>query len=335
MKPIALDAMGGDHAPHEIVSGAVAAAREGLPVALVGQAEAVVPHLRATGYRGSLISLVDAPEVVAGHEPPLKAIRSKPQSSIAVGLRLVKNGEASAFVSAGPTGAVVATALLVLGKMEGLERPALSILYGTRNGPALLLDVGANADCRPEYLLQFAHLGTLYMERVLGRRHPRIGLLNNGEEEGKGNQLARESYALLRRSPLHFVGNVEAKDLFHGVADVVVTDGFTGNLVLKANEGFGENLMWHLSQTIRRRWDLRLLALLLRPTLGAFRRKVDYSEYGGAPLLGVKGNVIVAHGRSRARAMTSALRLAHQAASQGLAEILMGGISHHVTTRGN
>ncbi|MEK7848590.1 MAG: phosphate acyltransferase PlsX, partial [Chloroflexota bacterium] len=287
MKPIALDAMGGDHAPQEIVLGAVAAAREGRAVALVGRAEAVVPHLKATGYRGDLISLIDAPEVGESHEPPLKAIRSKPQSSIAVGVGLVKDGAAAAFVSAGSTGAVVATALLLLGKMEGVDRPALGILYGTRNGTALLLDVGANADCRPEFLAQFAHLGNLYMERVLGRARPRIGLLNNGEEEGKGNQLTRNSYALLKESPLNFVGNVEAKDIFLGVADVVVTDGFTGNMVLKANEGFGENLFWHLSNTLQSGLHLRLLGLLLRPTLGTFKRKVDYSEYGGAPLLGV------------------------------------------------
>ncbi len=324
--------MGGDHAPHEIVRGAVAAAREGVAVTLVGQVEAVLPHLRATGYRGDLITMTDAPQVVGPHEPPIKAIRSKPQSSIAVGVGLVKSGEAAAFVSAGSTGVVVGAALLVLGKVEGVERPALSILYGTRNGLALLLDVGANADTRPDFVLQFAHLGNLYMERVLGRARPRIGLLNNGEEEGKGNQLTRSSSSLLKESPLNFTGNVEGKDLFHGLADVVVTDGFTGNMVLKANEGFGENLFWHISNTFRSRWSLRLLGLLLRPALNAFRRKLDYSEYGGAHLLGVRGNIIVAHGRSRARAIQSALLQAHRAASQGLAEILMGGIQQHVTT---
>lgn len=335
MKPIALDAMGGDHAPAEIVMGAVAAAGEGVAVTLVGQVDAVLPHLRATGYRGDLITITDAPQVVEPHEPPLKAIRDKPQSSIAVGVGLVKSGEAAAFVSAGPTGVVVAAALMVLGKMEGVERPALSILYGTRNGPALFLDVGANADTRPDFLLQFAHLGNLYMERVLGRTRPRIGLLNNGEEEGKGNNLTRTSYTLLKESPLNFVGNVEGKDLFHGIADVVVTDGFTGNMVLKANEGFGENLVWHLSNTFRSRWSLRLLGLLLRPALNSFSRKLDFSEYGGAPLLGVRGNIIVAHGRSRARAIRTTLLQAHQAASQGLAEILMGGIPEHVATRGD
>ena len=331
MKPIALDAMGGDNAPAEIVNGAVRAAQRGIAVVLVGQAEVVLSHLKDTDYNGDLVSVVDAPQVVDSVEAPMKAMRSKPQSSIAVGIGLVKKGEAAAFVSAGPTGVVVATALLDLGKMKGVDRPALGIIYGTRNGPALLLDVGANADTRPDFLLQFAYLGNLYMELVLGRNQPRIGLLNNGEEKGKGNQLTRTSYSLLRESTLNFIGNVEPKDLFHGVADVVVTDGFTGNMVIKANEGFGESLFWHLSNTLHSRWSLRLLGLLLRPTLNTFKRNMDYREYGGATLLGVQGNVIVAHGRSRAQAICSALVQAQQIASQGLAEILMGGITVNVT----
>ncbi len=330
-----MDAMGGDNAPAEIVSGAVLAAQRGIAVALVGQAEVVLSHLKETSYQGNLVAVVDAPQVADSEEAPVKAMRNKPQSSIAVGIGLVKKGDASAFVSAGSTGVVVATAILDLGKMKGVDRPALGIIYGTRNGHALLLDVGANADTRPDYLLQFAFLGNLYMELVLGRKQPRIGLLNNGEEKSKGNQLTRTSYSLLRSSTLNFIGNVESKDLFRGVADVVVTDGFTGNMVIKANEGFGESLFWHLSNTFNSRWNLRLLGLLLRPTLNAFKLNMDYREYGGAPLLGVRGNVIVAHGRSRAQAICSALLQAQQIASQGLAEILKGGIAVNVTTTGD
>lgn len=325
MEPIALDAMGGDYAPEEIVKGAVAAASEGIPVALVGREGEVAPILKRLGYHGSLLSVVHAPQVISPHEPPLRALRQNPHCSIAVGIEMVKERRASAFLSAGPTGAVVAASTLILGKASGVERPALGLLYNTRQGAALMLDVGANADCRPSFLLQFAYLGNLYMERVLGIPHPRIGILSNGEEDGKGNYLVRQSFALLKNSPLNFIGNLEAKDLFLGQAQVIVTDGFSGNLVLKAHEGMGENLFWQLAQILNQRPQYKLLGLLLRPVLKSFKKMADYSEYGGAPLLGVAGNVIAAHGRSRARAIHSALRLAHRTAQQGLAGILCEG----------
>lgn len=324
MPLIALDAMGGDYAPEETVKGAVAAAREGIGVVLVGREAEVGKQLRRHGYRGSLIALRDAPQVVGFEDSPLKALREKPQSSIAIGIEMLKAGEADAFVSAGATGAVVAAAALILDLMEGIERPAIGLLYGTQNGPALFLDVGANPDCRPAFLLQFAYLGKLYMERVVGVAQPRIGLLSNGEEDSKGNQLVRQTFALLKESPLRFVGNVEARDLFRGRADVVVTDGFTGNVVLKATEGFGENLLVQLRGLFRHP-AYRVLGLFLYPLLSAFKKRVDYSEHGGAPLLGVRGNIIIAHGRSKARAIRNALRLADRAARQGLAETLTGG----------
>lgn len=323
MLPIVLDAMGGDYAPDEIVKGAIAASGENVAVLLVGREQEVSRCLAAQGYKGSLISVHDAPEVISFDEPPFRAVKAKPRSSIALGMQLVSRGEGGAFVSAGSTGAVVSAALLHLGKAPGVERPALSIVYQTRNGPAIFLDVGANVDCRPNFLLQFAQLGHTYMQRVMGMERPRVGLLNNGEEEGKGNQLMRESHCLLRKSTLNFVGNLEARDLFRGAADVVVTDGFTGNMVLKANEGFGETLFAHLTQAVTSRFSYRLAAWWLRPAMVSLKKSLDYSEYGGAPLLGVKGNVIIAHGRSRARAILNALRLAHRTAQQGLAETFM------------
>lgn len=323
MLPIALDAMGGDHAPDEIVRGGVEACnRDGLKVILVGNPTAInrCLHCQHPG-----LSIVPASQTIGFEESPTKAVMSKPDSSIMVGLRLVKEGKASAFVSAGSTGAIVCAAFFVLGTIEGVERPALSLIYHTPSGPSLLLDVGANADCRPEFLLQFAYLGSLYMKNVLGIAEPSIGLLNNGEEPGKGNKLVRESYKLLQSSSLNFIGNVEGKDLFKGLARVVVTDGFTGNVVLKASEGFGEALFEQFVRQLKDGLKYRWAGFLLAPLLRSFKRRVDYSEHGGAPLLGVKGNVIVAHGRSRAQAIRNALKLASRMVEQGLPQALERG----------
>jgi len=323
MLSIALDAMGGDHAPDEIVKGAVeASARYGIEVVLVGDPEAIERHLPRSRPRPSV---VPASQTIGFEESPAKAVLNKPDSSIMVGLRLVKEGKAAAFVSAGSTGAVVCAALFLLGTIEGIERPALCLIYSTPSGPSLLLDIGANADCRPEFLLQFAYLGSLYMKNVLGIPNPTVGILSNGEEAGKGNRLVRESYKLLKSSPLNFLGNVEGKDLFRGTARVVVTDGFTGNVVLKANEGFGEALFEQFAGQLKDGLKYRWAAFLLAPLLRAFKRRVDYSEYGGAPLLGVRGNVVVAHGRSRAPAIGNALRLACRMVEQGLPQALEGG----------
>jgi glycerol-3-phosphate acyltransferase PlsX len=311
--------MGGDNAPRETVRGALEAREEGVGVVLVGREADVSPHLPAN-LDG--LSLVQASQVIDSHEPPVKAVRLKPHSSIRVGLGLVKSGEAQAFVSAGSTGAVVAGALLVLGRLPGLERPALGLPYATPSGPAILLDVGANADCRPLFLLQFGHLGARYMQRVWGIASPRIALLSSGEEEEKGNRLVRETYSLLKKSGLNFTGNLEGKDLLRGLAEVVVSDGFTGNVILKATEGFGEAIYDELRNALTRRVYLRPLALLLRPALKEVVRKMDYNEYGGAPLLGVQGNVFVAHGRSKALAIKNALLLAHRVVSQEVLETL-------------
>lgn len=321
---IALDAMGGDYAPSETVRGAVEAARRwGLEVLLVGPPGAVKEALAHCGLRGLPLAIVAAEEVVGMDEPPVEAVRAKPHSSIVIGLRLVKEGQAAAFVSAGNTGAVMAGALFELGRIPGIDRPALGVVYPTPRGFSLLIDGGANADCRPQHLLQFAIMGSLYLERVLSVPRPRVALLNVGEEEGKGSQLVQEAYRLLRAaSILNFGGNVEGRDVPAGVADVVVADGFVGNVALKLGEGLLEVLLAMLREEVSRDMLSKAAAWFLRPAFRRVQRRLSYEELGGVPLLGVKGIVIAAHGRSRAWAIANALRVAKQAADQRLIEVL-------------
>ena len=308
---IAVDAAGGEYAPHEIVKGAIKAAREyDVDIALVG-GKAIL-HVLAGRHLGKPgISIVEASQTIEPHEPPMKAVRSKPDSSIVVGINLVKDGSASAFVSAGNTGAVVCAALLNLKKIEGIERPALGcILDITSSTPIFLIDGGANVDCRPSHLVQFAQMGATYVKGVLDISSPRVGLLSNGEEATKGNRLTRESYKLLKESDLNFVGNVEGQDITKGKADIIVTDGFTGNIVLKTIEGLSDTFLSSLRQAGHR--------------LGSLARRTDYREYGGACLLGVEGNVIIAHGRSQARAMKNAIGLAKHMVERGISQIIKG-----------
>lgn len=302
--PIAVDAMGGDYAPGDVVRGAVGAARDGVPVVLVGQAEAVRPLLHEMDCE---LPVVPASQVIDFHESPAQAVQEKPDSSIVVGVALVKQGKASAFVSAGHSGAVVAASLFILGRQEGIERPALGVLYPTPNGRSVLfLDVGATVDPRPQHLVQFAWLGSAYMEKTIGVSRPRIGLMSNGEEESKGSRLVKEAHQLLKEAGLNFVGNVEGGDILRDKADVIVTDGFTGNVVLKAGEGFGEVVIQQVGKALSKR---RRFHAALR----LFYRAVDYSEFGGAPLLGVNGNIVVAHGRSHAPAIENAIKVAQRA----------------------
>ncbi|MBE0415275.1 MAG: phosphate acyltransferase PlsX [Dehalococcoidia bacterium] len=322
---IALDAMGGDHAPSDVVKGGVAAAHEqGIEVVLVGKRSALEVELR--NHRFDL-PIVDASEVVGFDDPPVRAVRHKQDSSIVVGMNLLKRGDVSALVSAGNSGAVMAAALLILGSIDGVERPALGFLFTPPWPTVLLLDVGANTDCKPRQLVQFAQMGNVYMGRVFGVERPRIGLLSNGEEETKGNLMVRESHRLLKDTNLNFVGNVEGKDIVKGTVDVVVTDGFTGNVVLKANEGLGEYILLSLKQMITSRPHFRIAAFFLEPALRAFAKRLDYAEYGGVPLLGVKGNVIVAHGRSDTNAIKNAIFIAKQAEEQGVVEAMKMGIT--------
>ena len=316
--------MGGDHAPAEVVRGAVDAAQEfGIEVLLVGQQTVIQDQLKSFKNLNSRVSIVDAPDVVGFDEHPAQAVREKPRSSVMVGMKLLRGKDVSAFVSAGPTGAVLCAALLALGKLHGIQRPALGALIKTEKSPLLLLDIGANADCRPYYLVQFAYMGSIYMNRVWGLENPRIGLLANGEEEIKGNLLVRSTHQLLKQAKVNFIGNVEGRDITKQTADVIVTDGFTGNVALKSIEGMGESIFGSLSRVLKSNIQFRLAGLLLRPALRAVAKQVDYSEYGGAPLLGVRGNVIVAHGRSQAKAIKNAIRLAKQTVDQGLPQAMM------------
>ena len=318
MIKIALDAMGGDHAPREVVRGAAKALREHeLELVLVGPGDILPRELKKYKSDRSRISIYEANDVVTMEDNPTSAMRRKKDSSIAAGMNLLHSGQVSAFVSAGNTGAIVMTALLTLGKQEGIERPALGIALPAPSGTVLFLDVGANADCRPSFLLQFAYMGSVCVKRALGIDNPRVGLLSSGEEEGKGNKLVREAHQLLKESELNFIGNVESKDVHKGIADVVVTDGFTGNVVVKAAEGMGEIF---LSLSKLRATDHRYrrsVSLLLRPALKAAEgRLLDFSGHGVALLLGVKGSVIVAHGRSEADGIRRAIAVAKQVVEQ-------------------
>jgi len=319
MMRIAIDAMGGDAAPRLIVAGAVAAARQaGCGLLLVGRRDDVAREIDRQGDLSGLdVEVVDAPDVIGMGEPPAATLRRRPRASIRVAADLVRSGEAAALFSAGNTGATVLAAHAALGMLAGVDRPALATTIPTRRSPAVLLDSGATVECRPPHLVQFAVMGSVFARVVLGLDRPRVGLLSIGEEETKGNDLTREAHRLLKAGPLNFIGNVEARDAYSGEADVIVCDGFTGNVVLKVSEGLVETvdalLREELSSTIVRRVGY----LLSRGAFRRFRRRVDYSEYGGAPLVGVAGLCIVGHGRSSAKAVQNAVALAARSAEAG------------------
>lgn len=325
---IALDAMGGDHAPGEIVRGGVLAARrygaDGLHVILVGQEAVLERELQAASDDASElpITVVHAPDVIAMDAHAAHAARRQRQSSVHVGLRLVRDGEADAFLSAGNSGATMTTAVLTLRPLPGVDRPAAGAVFPLPSGPALIVDVGTTADCQPRHLVDFAYLGAAYMEIVYGLQNPRVGLLSNGEEAGKGNRLVQETYPLLAASGLHFIGNVEGRQATAGAADVVVCDGFAGNVVLKVAEGMVTLVFDLIRGAVRSGLHYRLAGLVLRPALRRAARRFDYREHGSAPLLGVRGLVFIAHGRSDATAIASGLRSAHAAAQRGLLDHL-------------
>lgn len=320
---IALDAMGGDYAPRVPVAGAVEAARAyGVEVLLVGREGKVGSELARHETAGLSLQIVPASEVIEMEEHAAMAVRRKRDSSVVVGTRLVRDGGADAFVSAGHSGATMAAATLLLGRATGVDRPALATIFPRREGVFFLADVGATTDCRPKYLLQFARMGVVYAERVYGLKRPRVGLLSNGEEETKGDRLVQEAHALLRQAgDLRFVGNVEPKDaLIAGAAEVVIADGFVGNIVLKSTEAAAEFLLGLMREELTRTLWSKLVAALLRPAFRRIRAHLDYSEYGGALLLGLRGVAIIAHGRSDARAVQNAIRVARDAVAQGAVE---------------
>ncbi len=325
---IAVDCAGGDYAPHEIVKGAVEAAEEyKINIALVGR-KTVLSKVARHHATNSKFTIIEVSQSIDCHESPTQAVRNKPDSSIVVGTNLVRDGVASAFVSAGNTGAVLCAALFNLDRIKGIERPALcSVVNVNPATPSLLIDAGANADCRPSFLVQFAQLGAFFANGILGIDMPRVGLLNNGTEEVKGNLLARDSYQLLKKTPFNFVGNIEGQEILKGKADVIVTDGFTGNIVLKTLEGLGDTLQDFVEedQTLRIGHSLQGLALVSYAQLGSMAKRMNYEEYGGACLLGVNGNIIVSHGRSRAKAIKNAIHLAYRAAHTKTVEAIKDG----------
>lgn len=323
---IAVDAMGGDYAPREIVLGAVRANRElGIDVVLVGNERPVKEELRSH-HAEDLIPVVDAPEIIGMNEPPAGAVRRKRNSSIVKAVELVKNGNAAALVSAGSTGAVMAASLLHWGRIKSIGRPAIATLLPNCNGGTLLLDAGANTDCSPKHLLQFAIMGSLYSELILGVKNPAVGLLNIGEEETKGNELALSAYSLLKESGVNFTGNVEGRDVFNGTVDVVVCDGFVGNIVLKTGEGLAATLFNTIRDEVSKSMLAKLGAVLIIPVLKGLKRKMDYAEYGGAPLLGVNGITIIAHGSSNSTAIKNAIQLARNLAEKDIVTAIRDGV---------
>jgi glycerol-3-phosphate acyltransferase PlsX len=326
MVRIALDAMGGDHAPLAPVAGAVSAARAwGYEIQLVGREADVRTALRQHGDLTGveqLLQIVNASEVIEMGEHPATAVRSKRHSSMAVAIDLVKKGSSDCFVSAGNTGGVLATALLGLRRIEGIttERPALAAQLPTLKGMCVLLDAGANVDVKPEWLAQFALMGSIYAEIALGRQRPSVATLSNGEEEGKGNATLNEAIPLLRALPINYVGNVEGKDVTAGAVDVVVVDGFAGNIFLKGAEGVVSTMTELIRQELTRNPIRMVLAAGLRPAFRSIRRRLSYEEYGGVPLLGVNGVCIVAHGRSTPLAMQNAIRAGAQCVDLRLVE---------------
>jgi phosphate acyltransferase len=313
---IALDGMGGDKAPAEVVLGAAQAlqAIPDLEILLVGDPD------RMGAPSHPRLSVVETRDVIGMNEHPAQAVRAKPQASIPLAVRLVKDGRADAVVSAGNTGAMMAASLLILGRIRGVARPAIATVLPTLGRPMVALDVGATADCTPEHLLAFARMGDAYARVVFGTTDPGIGLLNIGEEAEKGNELAREAHGLLAASGLRFLGNVEGSHLLDGDVDVLVTDGFTGNVTLKVLEGTAENLIGQLKDAFMSSPRGKLAGMLAKPALHGLLRRMDYQEYGGAPLLGVSGVSVIAHGRSGARAIATALQGTHRAVAGRLIE---------------
>jgi glycerol-3-phosphate acyltransferase PlsX len=329
---VALDAMGGDHAPGEIVLGAVEAAREyGIGVYLVGQEQAIRAELAKYETTGLDLPVLHTDEVIPMDEhDPARAARNK-NTSMVRALQLVRDGEALGAVSAGNSGAMMAASLFTLKRLPGVERPALGGVFPTRDGICLVIDMGANTDCKPEYLQQFAIMGSIYMEKLFHVSSPRIGLLANGEEEGKGNEQVQLAHQLLKESAptlgLNFIGNVEGRDIPAGGADVVVCDGFVGNVVLKLSEGLSETLIDLIKTQIASDLPGKLAGAVVRPRLRKLVKRLDYAEYGGVPLLGVNGSAIISHGRSKARAIKNALRVARQTAETNVAGAISEGLS--------
>ena len=332
MTRIVVDAMGSDNYPAPDVEGALMAAREyGVEIILVGDESKIEPVLAGQNTQGLQIRTVHAPEILTmedkGEQLAFKARHRDSQNSMAVGIDLLKKGEADAFVTMGNTGAAWLTALFRLGRIRGVDKPAIAPIFPTATGSCVVLDIGANPDCEPNNLFQFAIMGSLYAEKVLGIRNPKVGLISNGEEEGKGNELVRATLPLLKNSGLNFYGNVEGKEVIGGKVDVAVTDGFTGNVMLKSSEAVGKLIVDNIRETIKNGNILtKIGGLLVKPALGGIRKLLDPSEQGAAILLGVNGLVLIGHGRSDATAVKSAVRVAENAVKANVLDAMRNAI---------
>ena len=325
---IVLDCMGGDFGPGPNVEAAVNIARtRGYEIVLVGKQELLRPLLVQHNTANLHLPIVHASEVIEMHEHPAHAVKAKKNSSMVIGMQMVKNGDADAFVTMGNTGGALAAGLFHLGRIRGVLRPCLSSAFPTARGWVLLADLGANTDCKPEWLAQFALMGSIYSERVMNVRHPRGALVSNGEEETKGSELVQTAHQLLKKLPINFIGNAEGRDLPAGNADVFITDGFTGNVIVKVSEGMGSFINGMLKEEIMRNLKNKLGGLLIRDAVARVKKRTDYEEIGGAPLLGVDGVVIIGHGRSKARAISSALLRAAETVDRGVVSAIESGLA--------
>ncbi|RBP41127.1 phosphate acyltransferase PlsX [Garciella nitratireducens] len=305
---IFVDAMGGDHSPTEIVKGCIFAIQEyKMPITLIGIEEEIEKELKKYEYDKKFINIIPTIEIIENDDEPVMAIRKKKNSSMVKGMELVKENDNAVFISAGNTGALLAGGLLKVGRINGILRPALAPILPTKKGPTLLIDAGANAECKSQQLQQFALMGSLYMEKVIGIKNPKVGLINIGIEEKKGTEMIKETFKLLKNSSLNFIGNIEARDIPNGTADILVCDGFIGNIVLKLTEGLAFFIFQALEETILSTTRGKIGALLLKPSIKDLVKQFDYTEYGGAPFLGINGGLIKAHGSSDAKAIKNAI----------------------------
>ena len=327
---IAIDAMGGDKGPQEVTRGVIDAARNSNSLFLiVGDPDVIRPELQRSSPVPSNIEIIPASQIIEMCDEPVAAFKKKPDASVVVGARLVKERKADALVTIGNTGAAMAVSLLTWGRIKGIDRPAIATPLPSLQGTVILLDAGATPDCDPNNLYEFALMGSVYAECLLGKSNPKVGIISNGEEESKGNQLVKRTHALLKNavanlnpSPFQFTGNIEGKDVFRGTADVIVCDGFVGNVVLKTGEGVAEMIMTLLKEELTKQAWMKPFLIPLRPALRKLRSRIDYAECGGAPLLGVNGICIIGHGRSNAYAVTNACKAAENAAKQRIVETI-------------
>ncbi len=329
---IIVDAMGGDNAPSEIIKGCIRAAEElQVVIVLVGKDDAIHRELGVCGYSGDAITVVNASETIDGEDDPIAAIRHKKDSSMRVGLNLLSNGEGDAFVSAGNTGALISGATLVVKRINGIRRAALAPVMPSTDGNYLLIDCGANAECTPAFLKQFAVMGSVYMQRFMGIENPRVGLVNIGTEEDKGTETVRETNKLLKETPINYIGYIEARDIPTGGADVVVCDGFTGNVILKFMEGMASSFSVLLKRIFLKNTLSKVAAIAVKGGISDMKKSMDYTEHGGAPILGVRHPVIKAHGSSNAKAFFSAIRQAKRLVECGLIDGITKGIEEYCT----